>query len=100
MEIRNKAEDGVVTVELSGRLDSASAPECEEKLLPLQEGASTFILDLKELEYVSSAGLRVFLLLQKGMAARQGQMILRHVNESIRDVLDITGFTDILTIEE
>ncbi len=98
MEI-NKIVDGKkCTVELTGRLDTLTSPQLEEALKEVPEDTNELVLDLKELEYVSSAGLRVFLNAQKSMAEK-GTMILKNVNEEIMEVLEMTGFTQILTIE-
>ncbi|MBQ2738863.1 MAG: STAS domain-containing protein [Oscillibacter sp.] len=81
------------------RLDTTTAPQFEKELSAQLEGVTELILDFAELSYVSSAGLRVLLSTQKVMN-KQGKMILRHVNENIMEVFEITGFVDILTIEE
>ena len=82
-------------VTLNGRLDTSTAPEMEKKLSSL-EGVTALELDLSGLEYISSAGLRVLLAIQKVMN-KQGSMVLHNVNESVREVFDITGFSDIFT---
>ena len=84
-------------VTLNGRLDTSTAPELEKELSAL-ENVTALELDFSGLEYISSAGLRVLLSAQKGIS-KQGSMVLRNVNESVREVFDITGFSDILTIE-
>ena len=86
------------TFELVGRLDTLTSPQLEEALKEVPEDANELVLDLKDLEYVSSAGLRVFLNAQKNMMNR-GKMCLKNVNDEIMEVLDMTGFTQILTIE-
>ena len=95
MEINKVIEDKCATVALSGRLDTLTSPQLEEEL---PADITKLVIDLKDLEYVSSAGLRVFLNAQKSMMEK-GEMCLRHVNEEIMEVLDMTGFTQILTIE-
>ena len=97
MEISVKHENSTMTVNLSGRLDTSTAPDLE-KILSEAGGASELILDLKDLSYTSSAGLRVFLKAQK-MMNRQGKMRIIHVCPEIREIFEITGFTEILTIE-
>ena len=87
-------EDYVVA--LSGRLDTATAPQVEESLLEDISKMGTLTLDCAELTYVSSAGLRVLLSMQKRM---KGAMKLQNVCELVMEVLEMTGFTDILTIE-
>ena len=98
MEIVKKREGDKLTLALSGRLDTLTAPQLETVIKNELDGAKDLVLDLKDLIYVSSAGLRVFLNAQKSMMEK-GEMCLRHVNEEIMEVLDMTGFTQILTIE-
>ena len=86
-----------MTVALTGRLDTTTAPELERELVDL-EGVTTLTLDLKSLEYISSAGLRVLLGAQKKMS-KQGSMKVTNVCDTILEVFEITGFSDILTIE-
>ena len=94
-KIVNGAE---MTIALTGRLDTITAPKLEAELKESISGVEELILDFSALEYLSSAGLRVILKAQKLMNA-QGTMKLTHVNETIMEVFDITGFADILTIE-
>ncbi len=98
MDILKTREDDVLKVELVGRLDTTTGPELESNLMDELEGVSELILDFEKLDYVSSAGLRVLLVLQKKMN-KQGSMVIRNASESIIEVFDITGFIDILTIE-
>ena len=86
------------TLKIVGRLDTSTAPELEAAIDGCSAGLTELVLDCSALEYVSSAGLRVILKAQKMMNA-QGTMKLTHVNETIMEVFDITGFADILTIE-
>ena len=95
----NKIENGSeLTMVLCGRLDTTSAPQTEAELKKSIAGVSSLIMDFAELEYISSAGLRVLLSAQKVMN-KQGNMVIRNANESILEVFEITGFADILTIE-
>lgn len=87
-----------LTVALQGRLDTSTAPQLEEALKESLSSATELIFDFSGLEYLSSAGLRVLLAAQKTMA-RQGSMKIVHVSEIIMDIFDVTGFSDILTIE-
>lgn len=87
-----------LTVALAGRLDTTTAPQLEAELKSSLNGVESLILDFSELEYISSAGLRVLLSAQKVMN-KQGNMVIRHVNETILEVFEVTGFTDILTVE-
>jgi anti-sigma B factor antagonist len=98
MTIEKKINNDSVTLIISGRLDTQTAPELENELDSLLSGLKELIFDMTNLEYVSSAGLRVILKAQKAMNA-QGSMKLTGVNDSIMEVFDITGFLDILTIE-
>ena len=98
MTIEKKLGNDSVTLIVSGRLDTQTAPELENELDNILTGIKELIFDMTNLEYVSSAGLRVILKAQKAMNA-QGSMKLTGVNDSIMEVFDITGFLDILTIE-
>lgn len=94
-----KEIENELTVKVSGRLDTTTAPELEEALLDEIENIEKLTLDLSDLEYISSAGLRVLLSAQKIMM-KKGEMILTNVTPSVMEVLEMTGFADILTIEE
>lgn len=95
----NKTLNGTeLTVALAGRLDTTTAPQLETELKTSLSSVSALVLDFAELEYISSAGLRVLLSAQKVMN-KQGNMVIRHANETIMEVFEVTGFTDILTIE-
>ncbi|MBQ8590132.1 MAG: STAS domain-containing protein [Firmicutes bacterium] len=98
MTIEKIVNGSVLTMNIGGRLDTTTAPELEAAIDASLAGIEELTLDLEALEYVSSAGLRVILKAQKIMNA-QGEMKLIHVNETIMEVFDITGFVDILTIE-
>lgn len=98
MNINLDKKGNTLKVQLSGRLDTTTAPELEKALRTQLEGIEALTLDFEELAYISSAGLRVLLALQKAMN-RQGRMVVTHVNESIMEVFDVTGFVDVLTIE-
>ena len=96
IEIKKNAED--VIIEVVGRLDTTTAPTLENSINENIVDAKNLVLDLNGLEYISSAGLRVLLSAQKKMQ-QVGTMKVINVCESVMDVFDITGFTDILTIE-
>ena len=98
MTIEKKINNDEVTLIVSGRLDTQTAPELEKELDAVLSGLKELTFDMTNLEYVSSAGLRVILKAQKAMNA-QGSMKLTGVNDSVMEVFDITGFLDILTIE-
>ena len=85
-------------LKLSGRLDTTTAPQLEAEVRVLPETLFELIMDFTNLEYLSSAGLRVILAAQKLMNARSGKMEIRNVNETIMEIFEVTGFTDVLTI--
>lgn len=87
-----------LTIKLTGRLDTNTAPQLEEELKASIDGVGKLVMDFAALEYLSSAGLRVLLAAQKIMN-KQGEMVVRNVNATISEIFDITGFCDILTIE-
>lgn len=87
----------VITLALSGRLDTLSSPELSTAINSALEKSNRLILDFTELEYISSAGLRVLLNTQKQVLGN-GSLTLTHVNSTVQDILDMTGFSDILTI--
>ena len=95
--IKNK-DGSKLTLALEGRLDTTTAPQLEGELKDALEGITDLELDFQNLEYLSSAGLRVLLAAQKTMN-KQGSMVIRHVNETIQEVFEVTGFVDILTVE-
>lgn len=98
MEIIKEVLDNHLTLKLAGRLDTGTAPGLEAVLKDSAEGVAELVFDMEKLEYISSAGLRVLLSAQKLMN-KQGSMRLLHVGEAVLDVLEITGFVDILTID-
>ena len=98
MTIERKTENDQVTILLGGRLDTATAPELEKEVDSCEGPVKDLVIDLKDLEYTSSAGLRVILKAQK-MMNKQGSMKLVNVNDDVMEVFDITGFLDILNIE-
>lgn len=98
MTIEKNTSENVLILRLVGRLDTTTAPQLEAELKKSISGVEKLIFDFQELEYLSSAGLRVLLAAQKVMN-KQGQMIVRNVNENIAEIFEVTGFADILTIE-
>ena len=98
MKINYNREAGKLTVAIEGRVDTVTAPEFEKTLGELLDGVTELVLDMKKVDYVSSAGLRVILKVQKVMF-NQGAMKLIGVNESVMEVFEITGFSNILNIE-
>ena len=98
MTINKNLNGSTLTVALEGRLDTTTAPELEKELKASLDGVTELIMDFSKLDYISSAGLRVLLSAQKQMN-RQGTMTLYHVTPSIMEIFEVTGFSDILTIE-
>lgn len=98
MTIEKLIEGTKLTITLLGRLDTMTAPKLETALKQSISGVEELVLDFAQLEYLSSAGLRVLLSAQKVMN-RQGRMVVRNVNETVQEIFDVTGFVDILTIE-
>ena len=99
MNLKTKKNGTTLNVIVSGRVDTATAPELEAEVKPQRDGVTSLILDFKDVNYVSSAGLRVLLSLQKKMMT-QGEMKLLHVNDVVNDVFEVTGFDEILTYEK
>jgi len=98
MTIEKTINGAELIVTLAGRLDTITAPQLETELKVALPGVEHLVLDFEKLDYLSSAGLRVLLGAQKQMN-KQGEMVVRHVNETIAEIFDVTGFCDILTIE-
>ena len=99
MEIIKTVNEDVTDIALVGRLDTTTAPDLEKELKELfEQGVSQLALDFEQLDYISSAGLRVLLYAQKSLS-ENGKMTIRNVKPEIMEVFDITGFIDILTIE-
>ena len=96
--INKTIENGKADFALEGRLDTITAPEFEQTLRESLDDVTELSLDFAKLDYISSAGLRVLLAAQKAMS-QQGEMIIRNVNGTIMEIFDVTGFSDILTIE-
>lgn len=95
----NKTENGsVMTISLEGRLDTTTSPALEKELNEVLPNINELVFDFSKLEYISSAGLRVLLTAHKVMS-RKGGMKVTNVNEIVQEVFDVTGFSDILTIE-
>lgn len=97
MEIKKVKNGTELNLAVEGRLDTTTAPQLEAELKQSISGVETLVLDFANLEYLSSAGLRVLLAAQKVMN-KQGEMIIRNVNETIAEIFEVTGFSDILTI--
>lgn len=98
MNIQKNLAGNVLTLTMEGRLDTTTAPVLEAELKSSLTNVTELVFDFAELEYLSSAGLRVILAAQK-MMNKQGKLVIKHVNSTIMEVFEITGFVDILTIE-
>ncbi len=98
MTITKNQNGSHLDLALEGRLDTTTAPQLEAELKQSVNGVTELVLDFSGLEYLSSAGLRVLLSAQKVMN-KQGSMVIKNVNETIMEIFEVTGFSDILTIE-
>lgn len=100
MTVETKENGSEITIMPVGRLDTTTAPQLETQINAVLEKAEKLILDFEGLEYLSSAGLRVLLSAHKAFMKKGGaKMCIRHVNETIHEVFEVTGFLDILNIE-
>ena len=99
MTIKKNQNANTLTIALEGRLDTSTAPELEQAIKGSLDGVTELVMDFARLDYISSAGLRVLLSAQKTMS-KQGSMKVIHVNEMVMEVFEVTGFSDILTIEQ
>lgn len=97
LDIKSTKKESELTYELTGRLDTSTAPDLDAKIKEEAVGIDSLIIDFKGLEYISSAGLRVVLAALKMM--KDGRMVIRNVNDEIMEIFEMTGFSDILTIE-
>lgn len=98
LNITKKIEGKNLTFTLDGRLDTITAPQFETELKGSIDGVVLLVLDFEKLEYISSVGLRILLYAQKIMNV-QGEMKILHVNKAVMEIFDMTGFTEVLTIE-
>ena len=98
MTIEKNLNGAELTVTVTGRLDTTTAPQLEAEFKQSITGVEKLVLDFASLEYLSSAGLRVLLTAQKVMN-KQGEMVIKNVNDTINEIFEVTGFIDILTIE-
>jgi anti-sigma B factor antagonist len=99
MQITEQKSAGVVTLRLSGKLDTTTAPAFEEKILGrIESGERHVVIDLAQLDYISSAGLRVMMLAGKRLSAANGKMVLCSLKDRVREVFDIAGLSSIFSI--
>ena len=99
MNIKKKKDGSALSVIISGRIDTSTTPKTDAAINESLDGAESLILDFTDVEYISSAGLRMLLSLQKKMM-KKGGMKLIGVNEDVNDVFEVTGFDEILTYEK
>jgi len=98
LNISKRTDGKKLTITVEGRLDTTSAPQLEEIVRGQIGDAETLIFDFEKLDYISSAGLRVLLAAQKIMN-KQGKMVVKNVSEEVKEIFEVTGFCDILTLE-
>lgn len=100
MEINIKNLEDIKVVELLGDVDASTAPEVQEKILPLAQPKSKILLDMSQVLYMSSAGLRILLSLYRQTAAHDGKLVLVGLSEDLQDTMSVTGFLDFFTTGE
>lgn len=98
MNINKKIDGNRMTITLDGKLDTSTAPALEEEFKSSLTGITVLVLDFKDLQYISSAGLRTVLMAKKAIG-NSGRIVLANVNKNIMEVLELTGFQDILEIQ-
>ena len=98
MKTTKTFENGILTFALDGKLDTATAPQVQQEIEADLVNAESLIIDMKDLSYISSAGLRLLLSLHKTMTSKGG-MVVKNVNATNMEIFDFTGFTEILNIE-
>lgn len=99
MTITETLQDGKVQLKVEGRVDATTAPQLQNAILTAFQKAAEVILDCGSLEYISSAGLRALLLGQKTAKSKSGSFVLTNVGQEVQEILEVTGFDDILTIQ-
>ena len=97
MQITKTISDDALTIAITGRIDTLTAPQLDAEIQGKLDGIKNLTIDLKNVEYISSAGLRIFLTAQKIMN-KQGKMVVKNASSAIKEIFDVTGFSDILTI--
>ena len=100
MEIVKSKQNDTLTICVKGRLDTNTAPELEKGAMESLKDVKKLTLDLKDLDYISSAGLRVVLTLHKHMSGEGGSLVVAHPKDEVMEVFDMTGFSSFLSIEE
>lgn len=100
MQVTKEKNNGVLVVNVAGRLDASTAPQFEEDVMGDLADVMELYFDIENLEYISSAGLRILLLSHKTMANKRGKFVVRHPRDAVVEILEMTGFSDFLTIEK
>ena len=100
MEIIKTKSGMTLEVKVLGRLDTNTAPELDDNIKKDIDNVETIELDLKELDYISSAGLRTVLVIHKAMSAKKGKLVIKNIKDEVMEVFDMTGFSSFLNIEE
>ena len=100
MKVTKEMNDNILKVRLVGRLDTNTAPALDNDLKDDLEVAERLELDLRELDYISSAGLRTILVFHKKMNAKKGTLVVQHPKDEVMEVFDMTGFSSFLNIED
>ena len=98
MQINKTIDNDSLTIALSGRLDTLTAPQLDAEIQGKLDGVKSLVFDFKNLDYISSAGLRILLMAQKVMN-KQGSMVVKNASSEIKEIFEVTGFCDILTVE-
>ncbi|PWJ62851.1 anti-sigma B factor antagonist [Fibrobacter sp. UWB15] len=98
MQINKTLNGDALTIAITGRIDTLTAPQLDAEIQGKLDGIKSLVIDLKNVEYISSAGLRIFLAAQKIMN-KQGSMVVKNASSAIKEIFEVTGFCDILTIE-
>ena len=99
LSITKNVNDQTLTADIAGRIDTATSPELDSGIKSSLDGITKVILNFEQVEYISSAGLRVLLSLHKTMSANDGELVISKPTEMVSEVFEVTGFSDILTIE-
>jgi stage II sporulation protein AA (anti-sigma F factor antagonist) len=101
MELRTRAEGNALVMSITGKLDAVTAPKCEQKIREVIEGGTRrIVVDLEQLDYISSAGLRVLLLMSRLLKEKGGKACLANVGSYVRSVFEMSGFTVVLGMED
>jgi anti-anti-sigma factor len=101
MEIETRKQENATVVSVTGKMDAVSSPELEKELSQLMaEGEKNFVVDLAELDYISSAGLRIILATAKRLKEKEGKILLASLKDMVKEVFEISGFSAIIPIYE